>query len=604
MAAPRETSTNGISRRELLIGSAALSSVTTSAWAQDRSRNIDDFFAAVTDDWVRHDPSLATRAHYFEGGEQDRLSREITPRTLEWRRDRIARARRALADLRGFDRNSMNPVQQVSADLLAWQLDILIQEEPYLDYTYPLEQMNGANVSLVETLTVSYPVANERDAENYLAVLAQAATRLDEATADARRLAEKKVLPPRFILQATVRQMQGFVDSAPAQNPFVTAFAEKLAGIKSLPDDKREKLRSQAETIVAKQIYPAWNRGILLLQSQIGSATDAAGISHLQGGDAAYAYFLRRFTTTSQSADEIHQIGLDHVASIEKQMDVLLRRDKRSAGSVKERIAQLALDMRYPDPASEASREQIMRDINEILVDAQKRAGLLFDIRPKTPVVARPFPAFREKNAAANYNGPPPDGSRPGVFQYPRRIEKMTKFGLRSTVYHETVPGHHFQIALEAENKSLPRFRQLRAFGGISAYSEGWGLYAERLTAESGWYGDDVHGLLGQLDSELFRARRLVVDTGLHAKNWSRHQGIDYGIEASEVERYAVYPGQACSYMMGELKLIESRERARKTLGDKFSLREFHNQVLTTGTVPLELLGRDVDAWAGRRPRA
>lgn len=173
----------------------------------------------------------------------------------------------------------------------------------------------------------------------------------------------------------------------------------------------------------------------------------------------------------------------------------------------------------------------------------------------------------------------------------------MTKFGLRSTVYHETVPGHHFQIALEVENKDLPSFRQLRAFGGISAFSEGWGLYAERLAAESGWYGDDVEGLLGQLDSELFRARRLVVDTGLHAKRWTRQQGIDYGIEASEVERYAVYPGQACSYMMGELKIIECRERAKKALGAKFSLRQFHNKVLLTGTVPLELLDRQVDAW-------
>jgi uncharacterized protein (DUF885 family) len=183
------------------------------------------------------------------------------------------------------------------------------------------------------------------------------------------------------------------------------------------------------------------------------------------------------------------------------------------------------------------------------------------------------------------------------VFQYPRRIEKMTKFGLRSTVYHETIPGHHFQIALEAENREIPKFRQMRAFGGISALTEGWGLYAERLAAESGWYGDDAEGLLGQLDSELFRARRLVVDTGLHAKRWTRQQGIDFGIEASEVERYSVYPGQACSYMMGELKILESRDRAKKALGDRFSLRKFHDKVLTTGMVPLELLEKQVDAW-------
>jgi uncharacterized protein (DUF885 family) len=173
----------------------------------------------------------------------------------------------------------------------------------------------------------------------------------------------------------------------------------------------------------------------------------------------------------------------------------------------------------------------------------------------------------------------------------------MTKFGLRSTVYHETIPGHHFQIAIEVENKSLPRFRQIRVPGNISALGEGWGLYAEHLAAESGWYGDDVEGLLGALNSELFRARRLVVDTGLHAKRWTRQQGIDFGIEASEVERYTVTPGQACSYMMGELKILDNRERAQKALGGKFSLRQFHDCVLTTGTVPLEMLDRQVDAW-------
>jgi uncharacterized protein (DUF885 family) len=583
-----------VSRRELLIGSAVALAASIHSQAQT---TIDDFFREITDDWVRHDPTLATRAHYFEGDEQDRLARQLTPRTLEWRRDRIARARKGLTALRKFDRARMSDAQRLSADLLDWQLDIVVQEEPYLDYTYPLEQMNGANVNLVEVLTVSYPVSNEREAENYLAALSQASTRLDESVSDAKRLAAKKVIPPRFILNATVKQMRGFVDSAPAQNPFVTAYLDKLNTIKGLPEARRESLRAQAEKIVAAQIYPAWNRGIALLQSQIPNSTDDAGLWHLQGGDAAYAYFLRRFTTTKSSSAEIHQIGLDHVASLESQMDALLRRINRTQGTVKQRIEKLTVDLRYPDPASEASRARIMLDINAILADAQKRAALLFEIMPKTPVLARPFPAFREKNAAANYNGPPPDGSRPGVFQYPRRIEKMTKFGLRSTVYHETIPGHHFQIAIEAENKSLPRFRQMRAFGGISALSEGWGLYAERLTRESGWYGDDVEGILGALDSELFRARRLVVDTGLHAKRWTRRQGIDYGIEASEVERYAAYPGQACSYMVGELKILENRERARKALGNKFSLRQFHNRVLMTGTVPLELLDKQIDAW-------
>lgn len=173
----------------------------------------------------------------------------------------------------------------------------------------------------------------------------------------------------------------------------------------------------------------------------------------------------------------------------------------------------------------------------------------------------------------------------------------MTRFGLRSLTYHEAVPGHFYQFGLMQENRELPRFSQIRVFGPITAHSEGWALYAERLAAESGWYEGDPEGLLGQLNYELFRARRLVVDTGIHAKRWTRQQAIDYGIEPSEVERYVVNPGQACSYMIGELKILELREKARKVLGDKFSIRDFHNVVLDTGAVPLGILERQVDAY-------
>jgi uncharacterized protein (DUF885 family) len=246
-----------------------------------------------------------------------------------------------------------------------------------------------------------------------------------------------------------------------------------------------------------------------------------------------------------------------------------------------------------------------MEDIRGILTDAQKRSAQLFDKQPKVPVIAQPYPPFEEANASASYNGPPTDGSRPGIFQFPLRPGQMTKFGLRSVVYHEAVPGHHFMVGLELEDSTLPRFRQLRTFGVISAVAEGWGLYAERLANESGWYDGDPEGLLGQLNYELFRARRLVVDTGIHAKHWTRQQAIDYGIEPSEVERYVVFPGQACSYMIGELKIIELRDKAKKALGDKFSFYKFHDTVLDTGPVPLDVLEAQVNAYirsAGGKP--
>jgi uncharacterized protein (DUF885 family) len=564
--------------------------------------NIDSFFRDFTAEWIRHDPDLAARTRYFSGEEQDRFERELTPLTLAWKRERIQLARKGLAELQKFNGTQLNEAQRLSAAIMRWQLDMVVREEPYLDYTFPLEQFQGANVNLVNTLVVVHPLRTERDAENYVARLSQVNARMQEAMAESARRANKGVIPPRFILDATIKQMQKFTGVPPVQNPLVATFAQKMAAINGIPQTKIEELRGQAEKIVNDQVYPVWKQAIALLQSQSGRASDDAGLWRLKDGSAAYAFDLRRYTTTSLTADQIHETGLRQVAHIESEMDGLLRRLGRTEGSVKERIEKLSAEQEYPNPTSEETRALIMRDVEVILRDAQKRAGPLFDKRPMSPVIAQPYPRFLEANAAATYTTPAPDGSRPGIFQFPLRPEQMTKLsasdgGLRSLVYHETVPGHHFQIGYELEDKDLPRFRQLRAFGGISALTEGWALYAEHLAAESGWYSDDLVGLLGELDSELFRARRLVVDTGIHAKHWTRQQAIDYGIEASEVERYVVFPGQACSYMIGELKILELRQKAQKALGDKFSLPEFHNQVFEAGTVPLDILEQQVDAY-------
>ncbi len=594
---------NQLTRRDLIAAGLALGMVPVAGClpVQVRptppSREIDDFFRDFTADWVRHDPNLATSSRYFSGDEQDRLERQLTPRTLEWRRQRIGRARQGLAELRRFNRGRMTDRRQVWADVMDWQLDMVVREEPVLEYSFPLEQMNGTNVQLVEAMTIRRPLLTEPDAENYVAALGQVGQRMDEAVEDARLLGSKNIIPPLFILTATIRQLQAFADAAPGLNPFVAALVERMAGIGSMSAGRRERLRLEAEKIVAGRIIPAWRKGVTVLQGQRAHATDDAGLWRFKEGAEIYAYALERFTTTKLTADEIHELGLAQVARLETEMDGYLRRLGRTDGSVQDRIEQLELDLRYANPESEESRARVMRDIDDIIRDAERRAALLFDLRPKSPLVVQPFPRFREANAAANYNAPPLDGSRPGTFQFPRRIEYMTRFGLRSLVYHEAVPGHHFQVALQVENKDLPRFLQIGAFGGISASSEGWALYAERLAAESGWYDDDLEGRLGQLNDELFRARRLVVDTGLHARKWTRRQAIDYGIEASEVERYVVMAGQACSYMIGQLKIIELRDKAKKVLGDRFSLRDFHNTVLGTGTVPLEVLAREVDRY-------
>jgi uncharacterized protein (DUF885 family) len=580
-------------RIRTVLGAGVLVAVAMLAHPHAQPASIDDFFRSVTDEWMRTNPNAAISARYFTGETQDALEAQMTPWTREWRQQRVALARRALADLKKFDRTRFTAEQRLSADLMAWQLQVVVDGEQYQDFSFPLEQFNGANIDLPNALTVVHPLNDAKDAANYLRRLAQVGTRMDEAVADARRIADKGMIPPRFILRATATQMRQFIGSPPAQNPLVTAFTNRI-GV-AVPAAARESLRAEAEKITAGQVYPAWQRAIAFLEPLAAKATDDAGLSRFKDGDKAYAYALRRFTTTELGADEIHRIGLREVARIEAQMDGVLRKLGRTTGSVSRRIAQLQKDRAYP--LNEVGRTQIMTDIAGIIGDAQQRSAALFERAPHAPVEARAFPRFRENNAAANYTAPSPDGSRPGVFQIPLRPARMTKFGLRSLIYHETVPGHHFQIGLELENRDAPRFRQIRAFGPISALNEGWALYAEQLAAEAGWYDNDLEGLLGQLDAALFRARRLVVDTGIHTKGWTRQQAIDYGIEASEVERYVVNPGQACSYMLGRLKLLELRDKTQKALGSRYSPQAFHSAVLMTGTVPLPLLEQQVVAY-------
>ena len=561
-------------------------------------RSILDFFSEFTAEWMRSNPDQATGARYFTGEEQRRLERQLTPVSKAFQLSRIALARKGLAELAAFDRARLNDQDRVSAELMQWQLERVIEGEPYLDDFFPFEQFQGANINLVTVLTSSHPLVVESDANNYVARLGLVATRMNEAIAEAERIAAGGKIPPRFILERTIAQMRQFSGTLASENPYITVLKSKMDAMKGMTPARRDSLAGEADKIVTAEIYPAWRKAIALLESLVPRANDDAGLWRFDKGAEAYAYNLHRYTTTTMSAEDIHQIGLQQVARLEKEMDGILRRIGRTEGTVNARIAQLKKDQAYP--LTEDGRKQIMAEVERILRDSEKRSAPLFDLKPKAPVIAEPFPRFQEANAAANYTAPSPDGSRPGVFRIPLRPERMMKFGLRTLVYHETVPGHHFQVALDRENESLPLFRRLRAFGGIPALSEGWGLYAERLAAESGWYEGDPEGLLGQLDASLFRARRLVVDTGLHAKHWTRQQAIDYGIEASEVERYVVYPGQACSYMIGELKLVELREKTRKALGSRFAERDFHTAVLRAGTLPLEILERQIDDYIQR----
>lgn len=557
----------------------------------------DKFTDALAAEWMRANPTSATTQQYFTGLEQDALDRQLTPITKEARAARVGIAKRGLASLAQFDPAKFSPAQRASASMLAWQLEDIVRGEPFADYDFVFNQFRGLQTSLVNFLSQTHPVRHARDVENYLARLELVAPQLDEGIAQAQHRATRGLLPPKFILTATIDQIGRFLADEAAKNVLVVSLDERIAKLNDFPAALRTRSVASAEKTVRVHIIPAFERVRLLLQEQLPRATDAAGLSRLPGGDEAYANALRRNTTTAMTAEQIHALGLKEVARIETQMDAILRELGYAEGTVNARYARLELDLQ---PKDADPRAFLLKRYTELVRDAEKRAELIFDLRPKAPCEVRREPPFTEKNAAAHYSAPSRDGTRPGIFWVPLPAAPFRVVSMRSLTYHEAVPGHHFQVALQGELEELPRFRRHRVFGGLSAHAEGWALYAERLAAENNWYEGDRVGALGQLDSELFRARRLVVDTGLHAKQWTRQQAIDYGIKASEVERYVVMPGQACSYKIGELRILAIRDQARQALGPKFSLKEFHNVILRNGNVPLDVLEAIIADWVDR----
>jgi uncharacterized protein (DUF885 family) len=563
-----------------------------SAFAADPA--FDQWAEQYAADLMRASPTLATMQQYFTGAEQDALDRQMTPNTREARAARLERAKRGLKELAQFDRAKLDFQQRISATTMQWQLERTVEADQFSDHNYIFEQFGGTQVRLVNFLSQTHPIRNKRDIENYLARLALVEGQMNENIAQAKERGDRGFVPPKFILQSTIDQFGRFLVDPPAKNVLVASLDERAAKLKDVTAEERAAFVKQAEKLVAEQIIPAFQRAQDLLKAQLPTARDGAGLCWLPEGQAAYAAALRRFTTTDLTPDQIHELGLKEVARIEAIMDGLLKQLNYKEGSIKDRMAKLEADLQ--PPAEPDPRPGLIKRYEEILADALKRSEAVFDVRPKAPCVVKREPPFTEKSAAAHYTGPSRDGTRPGIFWAPLPGPfEMT--GMRTLVYHEAIPGHHFQVALQRETESLPRYRRDGVFGGGSAYAEGWALYAEQLAVEFNWYGDDLVGRLGQLDDELFRARRLVVDTGLHAKGWTRQQAIDYGIKASEIERYVVNAGQACAYKIGQLKILSLRAKAKAALGDKFDIKQFHNVVLQNGNLPLAVVETVINDW-------
>ncbi len=571
--------------------SLVIAALASPAWA---APGFDAWADGVAAQRVRANPVAATLFQYFKGDEQAALDGQFASISKPVILKNVALERQELEELHGFDAKALTPAQRVSAGVIGWALEQDIAAVDYLDDDFIFNQMSGLQVEPVNFMTQQHPLRNARDVQSYLERLSGLAPLMDEGIARARSADAQGVLMPRFITVKVIAQFEHFLAPPAAQNVLVTALAERLAHVDGVSPEQREGARAKAEKIVADSVLPAWKRGLALMQAQLPRTNDDAGVWRLKGGDKLYAAKLRRATTTDYTPAEIHAIGLAQVARIEGEMDGLLKQLGYAEGSIKDRYARMESDRQ---PKGAEPRAELLARFTSILRDAEARSKLVFDVLPKAPVEVRREPALTEATAAAHYTSPAPDGSRPGIFWAPLPGPTFEISGMRTLVYHEAVPGHHFQIAIQQEARDLPPYRRSRVFASGSAFVEGWALYAEQLAAENGWYDGDPVGRLGQLDAALFRARRLVVDTGLHAMKWTRQQAIDYGISATEVDRYVVWPGQACAYMLGRLRIEALRDKARTALGAKFDIKKFHNLVLLTGDVPLKVLEGVVDDW-------
>ncbi len=559
---------------------------------------IEDAMEAFAAAWVRGNPVLASRTQYFEGALQDELDGRLTPVTAEYLAERAALAARGLAELRAMDATDAPETTRRAKRVMEWLLADHVREAQFADYHFPLNQFTGVQRYLVGYMASSMPIRHRRDAENYVARVGQFGALIDDARVEMERREAKGLLLPDFILRATIEQMERFVEPSPADNLLATSLAERLDAIKGVGPAEREALLKAVVGHVETSVYPAFRRAARLLEAQLAQSTSAAGLHRLPGGDDAYRSRLRHYTNGDLTPREIHEIGLAEVERIEAQMDEILRDQGLADGGIERRYRQLEkrLQPAEPDP-----RPRLLREYVDMVEDAVVRSQPLFDMMPRAPVVVKREPPFSEANAAAHYSVPAADGSVPGIFWVPLPGPEFRIISRRSLAYHEAVPGHHFQLALQQEMADLPKWWANRIFGTNSAYSEGWALYAEWLADDESWYEGDSIGRLGYLHSDLLRARRLVVDTGLHAFGWSRQRVIDYGISVSEAERYVVFAGQATSYKIGQLTILRLRREAEARLGESFSLPAFHNVILRGASAPLEIVRDDVAAWiAGR----
>jgi uncharacterized protein (DUF885 family) len=594
-----------LNRRNVLLAAGATlalagraNAAPTSAAEAQLDKVLNDIFVQALDD----NPELVTSLGLDAGGK---------PAKFKLHKSSVAdldRFRKQTADnlarMNAIDRKALTGMAAVNYDSVAYDLETTDKGNKRFVYghegagaPYMLSQINGAYQEMPDFLDSQHTIETPADCEAYVARLGEFARLMDDEVERARRDVGLGVIPPDFAIAGALGQMK-VLHATPDKSSLIASLVGR-AKAKGIAGD----WEAQATAVYTGKVLPALERQMTLLESLQGKAVHDAGVWRLPDGEAYYALALQAQTTTTMTPAEVHKVGLDVTNELSARADVLFKKIGMSQGTVGERYGALFKDPKYIYPNTDAGKAKEIADLNLLVQRMQKRLPEYFGTLPKTPLEIRRIPITTEAGSSTHYTEGSLDGTRPGIYWLNLRdTAEAPYWDMPTTTFHEGIPGHHLQLTLQRQ-ADLPMLRKVAGFG---AYAEGWALYSEQLAQEMGFYADDPSSELGYIHDALLRSGRLVTDTGLHAMRWSREKAVETlsGIEGDpialagqEIERYSVNPGQACSYMVGKITILRLREKARKALGPKFDIRQFHDAVLLAGSMPLTVLENAVDNY-------
>jgi uncharacterized protein (DUF885 family) len=570
------------------------------ATAQSADQQLNTLVEEYWDKYLELNPLQATLNGDYRFN--NRLENDISPAYIADSRALESEYLKKLGDIKS---DQLSAQSRITYDIFRRDRTENIEGFTYQSELLPVSQFfNRMSLFAQLSSTGLHPFRNVKDYDDWLSRVHDYVAWVDQSIVNMRSGVNKDIVQPRILMERVLPQLAALNGGDPKESVYYRGVAAMPPGISSAD---RARLEEAFQKAIKEEIWPANERLLAYIRDEYLPKTRATvGMNALPMGDTWYAYLARRWTTTDKTPDEIHRIGLAEVARIHGEMEKIIA-EVGFKGDFKAFLEMLRSDPRFyyskPEEAIDGYRALKER--------ASLAAQQIFSVAPKADFEIRPVEAFREKSASsAAYQPATEDGSRPGIFYVNTYdLKSRPRYQMQSIFLHEAIPGHHFQLSIQQEVGSLPRFRR---FGGYGAYVEGWGLYAESLGYEMGFY-TDPYDHFGALSAEIWRAARLVLDTGLHSKGWTREQAIDYltsntaigpSDAVAEVERYIAIPGQALSYKIGELKFKELRTRAQKALGPRFDLKEFHRQVLIDGALPLDVLDAKIDRWIASQPKS